>query len=49
MVHPNRDGGAELTCGWCTDRWGYAWQIMPRVLMQVLSAGDAAGEPPLPR
>ncbi len=38
------NGGAEMACGWCTDRWGYAWQITPRVLMQALSAGGAAGE-----
>ena len=26
------NGGAESECGWCTDRWGFSWQITPRVL-----------------
>ncbi|WP_288934209.1 VOC family protein [uncultured Sphingomonas sp.] len=38
------NGGSEKACGWCTDRWGYAWQITPRVLMDALSAGGAAGQ-----
>ncbi|WP_210357224.1 MULTISPECIES: VOC family protein [Sphingomonas] len=38
------NGGSEKACGWCTDRWGYAWQITPRVLMAALSAGGAAGQ-----
>lgn len=25
-------GGAESQCGWCKDRWGFSWQITPRVL-----------------
>lgn len=36
------NGGAESQCGWCTDRWGIAWQITPRVLTQAIAAG---GEP----
>ncbi len=27
------DGGAESQCGWCKDRWGVSWQIIPRRLM----------------
>ncbi len=26
------NGGAESDCGWCKDRWGFSWQITPRVL-----------------
>ena len=26
------NGGAESQCGWCKDRWGFSWQITPRVL-----------------
>jgi predicted 3-demethylubiquinone-9 3-methyltransferase (glyoxalase superfamily) len=26
------NGGAESACGWCKDRWGFSWQITPRVL-----------------
>lgn len=28
------NGGAPSDCGWCTDRWGYSWQITPRVLVE---------------
>jgi len=28
------NGGAENDCGWCKDRWGYSWQITPRVLLE---------------
>ena len=27
-------GGAESECGWCKDKWGYSWQITPRVLLE---------------
>jgi 2-polyprenyl-6-hydroxyphenyl methylase/3-demethylubiquinone-9 3-methyltransferase len=27
-------------CGWCRDRWGFRWQITPRVLMDALSDPD---------
>jgi len=27
------DGGEEIMCSWCRDRFGLAWQIVPRVLM----------------
>ncbi len=26
------NGGQESECGWCKDRWGFSWQITPRVL-----------------
>jgi predicted 3-demethylubiquinone-9 3-methyltransferase (glyoxalase superfamily) len=35
-------GGAESQCGWCKDRWGISWQIIPRVLMEALSGPDPA-------
>ena len=28
------NGGAESDCGWCKDRWGFSWQITPRVLSE---------------
>ena len=28
------NGGAESECGWCKDRWGFSWQITPRVLLE---------------
>ena len=28
------NGGEESDCGWCKDRWGFSWQITPRVLIE---------------
>ena len=28
------NGGAPSECGWCKDRWGFSWQITPRVLLK---------------
>jgi predicted 3-demethylubiquinone-9 3-methyltransferase (glyoxalase superfamily) len=33
------NGGQESACGWCKDRWGISWQIMPRALSDALAAG----------
>jgi predicted 3-demethylubiquinone-9 3-methyltransferase (glyoxalase superfamily) len=36
-------GGQESMCGWCKDKWGFSWQITPRVLTDAMAAGgDAA-------
>ncbi|NGM36103.1 VOC family protein [Methylobacterium sp. DB0501] len=35
-------GGAESQCGWCTDRWGFSWQITPRALLRANSHPDRA-------
>ena len=35
-------GGAESACGWCTDRWGYSWQITPKRLMELTTGPDRA-------
>lgn len=34
--------GAENDCGWCQDRWGFSWQITPRVLMDGNTNADPA-------
>src|SRR6476659_5108472 len=34
------NGGAESECGWCKDRWGFSWQITPRVLLEGNSDPD---------
>lgn len=34
------NGGSEMACSWCCDRWGIRWQIIPRVLMEGLEHAD---------
>ena len=36
------NGGEESMCGWCRDRWGFSWQITPRVLMEAMDNTDRA-------
>ncbi len=36
------NGGAESECGWCKDRWGFSWQITPRVLLDGNTDPDPA-------
>jgi predicted 3-demethylubiquinone-9 3-methyltransferase (glyoxalase superfamily) len=36
------NGGQESACGWCKDKWGYSWQITPRVLTRALADPDRA-------
>lgn len=35
-------GGQESQCGWCKDRWGFSWQITPRVLLEATTDPDRA-------
>ena len=37
-----QNGGAESECGWCKDKWGFSWQITPRVLLEATTSSDAA-------
>ena len=34
------DGGEESMCGWCSDRFGVSWQIIPRRLTELLSSSE---------
>ena len=36
------NGGEESACGWCKDRWGFSWQITPRVLLEANNNPDKA-------
>ena len=33
------NGGKESQCGWCKDKWGISWQIIPRVLTEAMALG----------
>jgi predicted 3-demethylubiquinone-9 3-methyltransferase (glyoxalase superfamily) len=35
------NGGTESMCGWCKDRWGVSWQIVPSRLPELLGHPDA--------
>ena len=34
-------GGAESQCGWLKDKYGLSWQVMPKVLPELLQSKDA--------
>lgn len=35
-------GGQPVQCGWCTDRFGFSWQVVPRRLRELLGDPDRA-------
>ncbi|MBW0006204.1 MAG: VOC family protein, partial [Sphingomonas sp.] len=36
------NGGEESMCGWCKDKWGFSWQLTPRVLLNATTSSDKA-------
>lgn len=34
------DGGAESVCGWCKDKYGVSWQVVPRKLLDMQATGS---------
>jgi predicted 3-demethylubiquinone-9 3-methyltransferase (glyoxalase superfamily) len=34
------NGGQESACGWCKDKWGFSWQITPRILLEANANPD---------
>jgi predicted 3-demethylubiquinone-9 3-methyltransferase (glyoxalase superfamily) len=34
------DGGQEIQCGWCKDKYGLAWQIVPEVMGSLITDKD---------
>ena len=35
-------GGVKGQCGWVTDKFGLSWQIVPRMLLDLLNTSDEA-------
>lgn len=31
------DGGQESQCGWCKDKFGLSWQVVPTILSELMS------------
>jgi predicted 3-demethylubiquinone-9 3-methyltransferase (glyoxalase superfamily) len=34
------NGGQEGQCGWCKDKYGLSWQIVPTVMNTMMASGD---------
>ena len=39
-----KNGGEESACGWCKDKWGFSWQITPRVLIELTTENSERGK-----
>ena len=37
------DGGTEVQCGWCKDKFGLSWQVVPDTMFHTINGPDAAG------
>lgn len=37
-----KSGGQAIACGWCKDKFGLSWQIVPRVLIDAIQNPDPA-------
>lgn len=42
LWHGLGEGGAEVACGWLTDRYGLSWQIVPAEMGALLAPDDPA-------
>lgn len=36
------EGGAESQCGWCKDKYGVSWQVVPEKLLDMQAHGSTA-------
>ncbi|MCP1198832.1 VOC family protein [Notoacmeibacter sp. MSK16QG-6] len=34
------DGGREVECGWCVDRFGLRWQVIPRRFIELMNSSN---------
>lgn len=34
------NGGQESVCGWCKDKFGLSWQVVPKVVIELLTSKD---------
>lgn len=37
------NGGEESMCGWCKDKFGLSWQVIPKQLYETVGGSDPAG------
>lgn len=37
------NGGGESMCGWCKDKFGLSWQVVPNAMFHTINGPDAAG------
>ena len=37
------DGGAESQCGWCKDKFGLSWQVVPKQIFETVMGPDKEG------
>ena len=37
------DGGEESQCGWCKDKFGLSWQVVPEALNRTVGGSDREG------
>ncbi len=35
------EGGREIACGWVQDKFGFCWQVVPTVLLEMIADPDA--------
>jgi predicted 3-demethylubiquinone-9 3-methyltransferase (glyoxalase superfamily) len=37
------EGGKESMCGWCEDKFGLSWQVVPKQIFSTVFGSDTAG------